>query len=203
MLDKTPPTATVTYSTMWATSGNVIATITLSETGTVTNKGWLLSYTFTENGSFVFEFVDEAGNTGNVTATVTRIDKVLPIITLSGANPITLYVWDTYTDAWATWSDNVDGSGTLVWSWIVNTSIAGTYTIIYTKTDSAGNTSTAYRTVNIYQWNGWGWWGWGWWSLRLEKDTCPDDDYYSSSYYDKTCWIAPKNEWKIHKSADI
>jgi polyphosphate kinase 2 (PPK2 family) len=30
---------------------------------------------FTGNGSFIFEFEDLAGNTGSITATVSRIDK--------------------------------------------------------------------------------------------------------------------------------
>ena len=36
------------------------------------------SYTFTGNGSFTFEFVDQYGNTGEETATVNRIDKTAP-----------------------------------------------------------------------------------------------------------------------------
>ncbi len=69
-IDKTPPTATVTYSPETMTDGSVVATITPSETVTITNNGGSLSHTFTANGSFTFTFADPAGNTGELTATV-------------------------------------------------------------------------------------------------------------------------------------
>ena len=45
-------------------------------------------YLFTGNGIFEFTFEDLAGNTGSATATVSRIDKEAPVITLNGANPM-------------------------------------------------------------------------------------------------------------------
>jgi len=78
-IDTTAPTATVGYSTTAITKDDVIATITPSESVTVTNNGGSLSYTLTTNGSFIFEFVDAAGNPGTVTATVVNIDKDAPI----------------------------------------------------------------------------------------------------------------------------
>ena len=66
-------TATVSYSTTDPTNGDVIATITPSEPVTITNNGGSSSYTFSENGSFTFEFADAAGNEGTATATVTNI----------------------------------------------------------------------------------------------------------------------------------
>ncbi|MDR2541176.1 MAG: hypothetical protein LBD11_05425, partial [Candidatus Peribacteria bacterium] len=57
------------------------ATITFNKPNvTVTNNGGNTSYTFTGNGSFTFEFVDQYGNTGAETATVNRIDKTIPSI---------------------------------------------------------------------------------------------------------------------------
>jgi hypothetical protein len=41
-----------------------------SEVLTISNNAWLANYTFTGNGSFIFNFVDAAGNTGSSTATV-------------------------------------------------------------------------------------------------------------------------------------
>lgn len=82
-IDKTPPSATVSYSTTRPTNGDVVATITPSEPVTVTNtENGDLSHTFTQNGSFTFEFEDEAGNKGSVTATVSNIDKSLPTGTI-------------------------------------------------------------------------------------------------------------------------
>jgi hypothetical protein len=47
---------------------------------TVTNNEGLLTYTFTENGSFTFEFTDADGNKGTATATVNNIDKSPPVM---------------------------------------------------------------------------------------------------------------------------
>jgi len=88
--DTTKPTATVTYSTTWRTTQDVITTLTwYSETLTWINATW---YTFTGNGTFTFTFSDLAGNTGEAIATVTWIDKVAP----------TLSTW--YIFSWTTWS---------------------------------------------------------------------------------------------------
>lgn len=82
--DTIAPTATISYSTTRPTNGDVVATITPSEPVTVTNtEGGSLSHTFTENGSFTFEFEDEAGNKGSATAVVSNIDKSLPTGTVS------------------------------------------------------------------------------------------------------------------------
>jgi hypothetical protein len=71
-------------------------------------------YLFTGNTSFVFTFQDLAGNTGSVTATVTRIDKINPVITLSGSTPVVIEFGSSYIESGASRTDNVDGSGTNV-----------------------------------------------------------------------------------------
>lgn len=61
----------------------MIATlINPSEEIIITNNSGSTSYTFTESGSFVFEIEDLAGNAINLTATVTRIDKDVPMATV-------------------------------------------------------------------------------------------------------------------------
>lgn len=82
-IDKTAPTADVDYSTTSLTNQNVIATIVPSEDVTVMNNSGSLSYTFSENGPFTFEFMDAAGNTGSVTAMVDWIDKTPPTAEVS------------------------------------------------------------------------------------------------------------------------
>ncbi|WP_158560753.1 DUF7594 domain-containing protein [Paenibacillus contaminans] len=72
-IDMTVPTAAVAYSTTAPTNQPVIATITPSEPVTITNNGGANSFTFLANGSFTFEFVDEAGNRGTATAVVNNI----------------------------------------------------------------------------------------------------------------------------------
>lgn len=79
LLDNTKPTATVSYSTMTRTAMPVKASIVLSEPATVIKPAdGSLEYTFTENGTFTFEFVDMAGNHGTAHAEVTWIDHSLP-----------------------------------------------------------------------------------------------------------------------------
>ncbi len=74
-----------------------------------------------------------------------------PIITLIGANPMTLTVGDTFTDPGATATDIEDGNLTsaIITTGTVNTNIAGTYTLIYTVTDSGGLTAFVTRSVIV------------------------------------------------------
>lgn len=69
-IDKEPPTATVTYSDN--TNGTVTATLKgENEKIVVTNNDGKESYIFYKNGTFTFEFVDAAGNTGTALAEAT------------------------------------------------------------------------------------------------------------------------------------
>jgi hypothetical protein len=66
----------ISYSTTGLTNQNVVATISFNKSSVkVTNNGERTDYTFTGNGNFTFEFIDVYGNTGQETATVSRIDK--------------------------------------------------------------------------------------------------------------------------------
>ncbi|MEC0227177.1 rhamnogalacturonan lyase family protein [Paenibacillus alba] len=72
-IDKIIPTATVAYSQTAPTAGTVVATLTPSEPVTITNNQGSISYAFSFNGSFTFEFVDAAGNKGTAVAQVSNI----------------------------------------------------------------------------------------------------------------------------------
>lgn len=76
-------------------------------------------------------------------------DTMLPVITLSGASPMEVLEGDTYNDAGAIATDDRDGIIDVVTVGSVNTAMVGTYTIIYTATDNAGNTATSSRTVLV------------------------------------------------------
>lgn len=94
---------------------------------------------------------------GNAAVTVTRtvnvvIDGVKPIITLIGANPMTVERTGTFTDPGASATDNVDGniSASITKTGSVDTSKVGAYTITYNVKDKAGNAATPVtRTVNV------------------------------------------------------
>lgn len=77
-IDEQVPTATVSYDVTEWTDQDIVATLVPSETVVVTNNEGLETYTFTENGSFTFEFTDLAGNPGSAIATVSNIDKLAP-----------------------------------------------------------------------------------------------------------------------------
>jgi hypothetical protein len=76
--DTTAPVGSITYSTKSPTCSDVTAFLSTSEDVTITNNGGSYAYTFTENGQYVFEFQDEAGNPATCTANVTWIDKTPP-----------------------------------------------------------------------------------------------------------------------------
>lgn len=80
-----PLKATITYnpSAEKKTNQNVIATISFTNENdrqiTITNNEGKKTYTFEQNGEFVFEFIDKYGVEGTATAIVQNIDKVAPV----------------------------------------------------------------------------------------------------------------------------
>ena len=82
-IDNTIPAADITYDYTELTNKNVIATLSSDEEITITNNDGKNTYTFTENGEFTFEFVNNLGNKGTATAKVTWIDKKVPTATIS------------------------------------------------------------------------------------------------------------------------
>ena len=79
-------------------------------------------------------------------------DTTAPIITLIGNATVNLTVDNSYTDAGATASDNIDGDITykIVTINPVNTSVVGVYTVTYNVSDAAGNPALEVtRTVNV------------------------------------------------------
>jgi len=86
------------------------------------------------------------GDSGGVAST----DIIAPVITLIGANPMTVAQGSTFVDPGSTVTDNVDTGLTATVTGSVNTATVGTYTLTYNVKDTAGNTATAVtRTVNV------------------------------------------------------
>ncbi|MNO35694.1 hypothetical protein D3C76_257490 [compost metagenome] len=78
-VDGTIPRATIKYSQSLPTNNNVTAILDQpSEDIIVTNNNGKMTHTFTENGTFTFEFKDAAGNAGTAEAVVNIIDKEAP-----------------------------------------------------------------------------------------------------------------------------
>jgi hypothetical protein len=74
-----------------------------------------------------------------------------PVLMLNGPSIITIAVGETYQDAGATAMDDTDGvlTSEIVVDNPVDTSVIGRYTVTYVVADSAGNSSTVTRTVEI------------------------------------------------------
>ncbi|GAA3408794.1 hypothetical protein ACFFNY_08050 [Paenibacillus hodogayensis] len=76
-IDGIPPMASVSILNTAPTNGSVLVQLEPSEPVKVTNHEGPI-YTFTENGSFTFQFLDEAGNSGTASVTVDNIRKEKP-----------------------------------------------------------------------------------------------------------------------------
>jgi hypothetical protein len=104
-------------------------------------------------GTYTLEYTytDISGNTGTTTRTVTIVDTTAPVVTLSGSASVNIEYGTDYTENGANWTDLYDGSGALPgpYSGSVNTGALGTYTLDYRYVDSAGNTGSVSRTVNV------------------------------------------------------
>ena len=85
-VDTIAPEGTLKYSIDKITNKDVVVTLTTNEDVTVTNNDGKFEYTFTKNGEFTFEFVDVAGNKGNVKAVVDYIDKTAPEVEVAYSN---------------------------------------------------------------------------------------------------------------------
>jgi hypothetical protein len=77
------------------------------------------------------------------------VDSTPPVISITGSSTVNAIKGSTYNDKGATATDNFDDSITVTSVSTVNMAILGTYTVTYTATDNAGNTSTEIRAVNV------------------------------------------------------
>ncbi|MCB9140392.1 MAG: DUF5011 domain-containing protein [Caldilineaceae bacterium] len=107
-------------------------------------------------GSYTLNYsvTDAAGNVGSATRQVNVVsasDTTPPVITLNGANPYTLSVGSSYNEPSWTATDAVDGELTdqVTVSGSVDSNTVGSYVLNYSVTDSAGNTRTVTRQVNV------------------------------------------------------
>ena len=104
-------------------------------------------------GTYVltYDLNDTSGNAAtSVTRTVTIVDTTPPVITLNVDANRTYEAGPEYVDANATWTDVVDGNGTVFPTGEVNASKLGTYVLNYARTDEAGNVALdVNRTITV------------------------------------------------------
>ncbi len=93
---------------------------------------------------------DDTSSYDPVPFTITITDTTAPVITLVGDTVVTIGIGTDYIDEGATALDNVDGILIVTdISNLVDTSVVGVYTIMYSVLDIAGNNATITRTVNV------------------------------------------------------
>jgi len=99
--------------------------------------------------------VDAAGNAGAVITQAyvitptSEVDITPPVITLNGENSITIALGIAYTEEGASAVDETDGNVTVAISGTVDVDTMDAYTISYTATDAANNSSTTTRTIYV------------------------------------------------------
>jgi hypothetical protein len=99
---------------------------------------------------FTFTVTDAYGAVSTAaTVSITVRDTIPPVITLNGANPMTVTQGSVFTDPGAVAVDTLDGLVDVSVSGSVDTAVPGTYTLTYSAQDRAGNEATATRTVNV------------------------------------------------------
>ena len=130
-----------TYTDAGASATDASGDVTVTSTGTV-DADTLGEYTIT------YTATDASGNSSTAVRTVNVVDTTNPTITITGDNPVTVELGDSYSDAGAS-AEDADETVTLETTSNVDTDTVGSYSVTYTATDGSGNTATATRTVNV------------------------------------------------------
>jgi hypothetical protein len=106
---------------------------------------------YTTLGAYTITYTssDQKGNTTQISRVVNVVDTTNPVVTLIGDSDISLSQYGTYTEFGATASDNSLESLTVVITNPPDMNIAGDHTVLYTATDSTGNTHQIGRLVHI------------------------------------------------------
>ena len=105
-----------------------------------------------ESGYFVTVHIDDFKQDlfYNDNPVVTPVgNRIAPILTITGADTINLSVGDIYVEYGANAVDDIDGVVTVSIVGQVNTAKAGTYTLIYSATDSSGNKASGIRSIIV------------------------------------------------------
>ena len=134
-------TAPLAYQ--WYFNGGAIA-------GATTTGLSLANVHSAQEGSYAVVVTNIAGAiTSTPAAVLTVVDTTPPVVTMLGANPMTIECHSAFTDPGATASDTCAGALAVATNGTVNANAVGTYTIKYLATDGSGNSTTNTRTVNV------------------------------------------------------
>ena len=100
----------------------------------------------------IYSVSDAYGNDASAVRIVNVLDTTSPSITISGDNPYNIEVFTSYIDQGASAFDNVDGD--ITGSIVIDATdlcmnVVGSYSVIYSVSDSCGNDASAVRIVNV------------------------------------------------------
>ncbi|WP_373033810.1 immunoglobulin-like domain-containing protein, partial [Sulfurovum sp.] len=122
-----------------------------------------VSYSFNTSveGTYqvTYTAVDSAGNSAKAYRSVMVVDintpdTTPPVMVILGDNPLTILQGESYNDPGANVVDDHDGQIGYSLRHNVNSTQVGTYTVIYSAIDIAGNSAEATRTVYVKDPNG-------------------------------------------------
>jgi hypothetical protein len=157
--DSTPPVITIAAPAVVEATSGAGAVVTYSASAVDGLDGAVAVTCSPESGgTFAVgsttvrcEAHDGEGNGATAEVTIEVADTTPPVLTLLGANPVTLEGGMPFVDLGATAADTVAGDLTaaIVVSSSVDTAVVGTYAVTYTVSDPSANTATATRTVNV------------------------------------------------------
>ena len=121
---------------------NIDGQVTVTTVGTVGTEPGVYTITYSAT--------DTAGNTNQLTRTITVVvvDNTPPVITLQGDDTVQITTEQTFVDPGASARDDVDGEIDITTTGAVG-SEPGVYTLTYTATDLAGNSSQVNRVVTV------------------------------------------------------
>jgi uncharacterized repeat protein (TIGR01451 family) len=140
----------VTVSNLDTTFGTGSATDNCPNVGAVTLSGVPSGNVFpVGTTTLTYSATDAHNNTGSATQVVTVVDNTPPVITLNGANPMTVECHTSFTDPGATANDACNGPEAVTSTNNVNINVPGTYQVTYSAHDAANNSTTATRTVIV------------------------------------------------------
>jgi len=139
--------ATVEYGSDYVDAG---ATAVDVRDGTVTVVSTSISSTTVMGEQTItYTATDALGNSSTATRTINVVDTTGPVITITGDDPVTVEYGSDYVDAGATATDLRDGTVTVVTTSTSSTTTLGLQYVFYTATDSLGNETQVYRTINV------------------------------------------------------
>jgi endo-1,4-beta-xylanase len=85
----------------------------------------------------------------NAASASVQVQNPPPVVTLNGEAAVTLECTTPFTDPGATAADSCDGAVNVSTSGVVDSGAVGSYTLLYTASDSAGGQASATRSVSV------------------------------------------------------